>query len=150
MDGLAGIDGDNSLGVERLRGRGLRFVLVDELRRRGQLSVSEMVAMLAGRGYELLGRPSKTISDALRWERARGRVIRVSRGIYAYGWAPPSTARRIRIFAERCNTWIVALMRGEQPPPTPPTAIYRRSNAFWPPDNPNNPPWQHLQWLWST
>ncbi|MGH1490788.1 MAG: hypothetical protein ACRBK7_15590 [Acidimicrobiales bacterium] len=135
--------------IYMLKGRGLRFILVDQIRSRHTMTVAEMVAVLADYGYRLPGRASKVISDALRWELARGRVIRVARGVYAYGRAPQTTARRIRLFAERCETWIVAVMRGEEPPPTPSTPPHRRSGPWWPYEDPAWPPWLHLGWLWS-
>lgn len=100
-----------------LRGRALRFVLVDEIRERGgeSMTVAEMVAVLADNGHDLGGRASKVISDALRWELARGRVRRLGRGVYRYHRTPASTARRIRIFAETCRTWLVVLTRTAQP-----------------------------------
>ena len=100
-----------------LRGRALRFVLVDILRQRDSLTVAELVGALTDQGFRVAGRASKTISDALRWERARGRVVRVRRGLYRYGRPPKSTARRIMIFARRCRDWLVAQTRTQ--PPTP-------------------------------
>ncbi len=85
--------------INVLRGRGLRFILVDQIRSRRTMTVAEMVGVLSDYGYRLPGRASKVISDALRWELARGRVVRVARGVYAYGRAPQTTARRIRLFA---------------------------------------------------
>ena len=60
-----------------LRGRGLRFVLVDELMSRRSMTVAEMVTVMAGHGFNIEGRASKAISDALRWEVRRGRVVRL-------------------------------------------------------------------------
>ena len=82
-----------------LRGRGLRFVLLAEIRRRQTMTVAEMVAFLASSGYHTKGRPSKVVSDALRWEVARGRVVRSRRGGYRYGRISLSTARRVMVFA---------------------------------------------------
>jgi hypothetical protein len=70
-----------------LWGRGLRMILVDELRRRADMTVAELVTVIHGHGFSLGGRASKVISDALRWEVAAGRVQRLSRGVYRY---PPS------------------------------------------------------------
>lgn len=107
-------------GAVLLRGRGLRFVLVAELRdREAPMTVAEMVTVLAEYGFDVGGRASKVISDALRWELARGRVQRLGRGVYCYRRAPVSTARRIRIFAEACRAWLVAPTRTGHPKQTP-------------------------------
>lgn len=49
-----------------------------------------------GRGFDLGPRPSKRVSDALRWEIARGRVLRTGWGRYAPGTAPRQTRAWIR------------------------------------------------------
>ncbi len=129
--------------VPPLRGRALRFVLVDELmRHEGEMTVAEMVAAVVHRhGFDLGGRASKIISDALRWETRRGRVIRIGRGRYRFSHTARSTARRIGILAARSRTWVVAIMRRPQPSVT-------RSPGL--PDTPGramSPPWADLAWL---
>lgn len=141
---------NGGIEADALRGRGLRFVLVDQIRRRRTCTVAELVKYIANAGYELPGRPSKIISDALRWEVARGRVVRTARGRYSYGHVPSTTARRIRVFAERCLAWIVAVTRSEIPPPTPPTRQDRRIYPWLAPENPDRPPWHDYGWLWTT
>ncbi len=132
-----------------LQGRGLRFVLVDELRQRGVMRVAEMVTVLDDYGFDLGGRASKVISDALRWEVVRGRVIRVERGVYRFHRASETTVRRIRIFAGRCHAYVVAVKRRQKPPPTPtnrrpgPRPWHERGQ------DPTRPPWEHLGWLWT-
>ena len=133
-----------------LWGRSLRFVLLAEVRRRGRMSVADMVTYLADNGYEIMGRPSKTISDALRWEVARGRVVRIRRGWYGYGRTPRTTARRVMLFAERCEAWIMAILAGEVPPPTPPTRHDRAQGHQCFGEDPARPPWSNLGWLWTT
>jgi hypothetical protein len=131
-----------------LRGRGLRFVLVNELMTcHRSMTVAEMVAVLSQRGYDLGGRASKVISDALRWELRRGRVIRTGRGVYRYHQAPASTTRRIRLFASICHRWMVAKTQTESPPPTPP---HRRPVFKYRGSDLAQPPWAHLGWLWTT
>ena len=129
-----------------LRGRGLRFLLVDELMKWPQATVKELVAMLDARGFRLAGRASKIVSDALRWEVARGRVARLGRGVYRYVSAPPTTARRIRVFATRCLAWVTAINHNQPPPPTPPDlrAAPHRQYCL-----PHTPPWENLSWLWT-
>lgn len=132
--------------VPPLWGRSLRFVVVDELMRAGRpVTVAEMVELLAAAGFTLRGRPSKVISDALRWEIRRGRVVRLRRGVYRYRSAPRSTARRIAVFGRRAHAWVEAVLQGRTPPPTPPDP--RR--PFWmSAGNPHVPPWWRMGWLW--
>ncbi len=129
-----------------LRGRGLRFVLVDYMMKRPEATVAELVAAVANAGFEIAGRPSKVISDALRWEVRRGRVIRLGRGRYRYNTAPPSTARRIRLLAVQSHAWIAAVMRNQTPPNTPrdPRAEPWRQASL-----PMFAPWRMTGWLWS-
>ncbi len=53
------------------------------------------MAIAEAEGFVVAGRPSKTISDALRWEIAHGRAVRLSRATYAPGSMPHSTRHRI-------------------------------------------------------
>ncbi|MEM7275017.1 MAG: hypothetical protein AAF547_18185 [Actinomycetota bacterium] len=135
------------VALPRLYGRSLRFVVVELLRTHGTMTVAQMVDALTATGYPIRGRPSKVISDALRWEVARGRVVRVSRGVYRIGRAPRATAGRIRRFARACHAWIVAITRCEEPPPTPPD---RRRPPWLGTDDPRRAPWENTAWLWST
>ncbi|MEM7275272.1 MAG: hypothetical protein AAF547_19505 [Actinomycetota bacterium] len=132
--------------MPRLYGRALRFVVVDLIRTRGTMTVAEMVVAVGEAGYPVTGRRSKVISDALRWEVARGRVVRVRRGVYRYGRAPASTARRIRTFARRCRAWMTASTQGNELPVTPPD---RRRYPWWGPDDPLRAPWANTAWLWT-
>ena len=54
-------------------------------------------------GFAIGGRASKQVSDALRWERRRGRVRRIARGLYGPGYVPRATEYRIhqRVMALR-------------------------------------------------
>jgi hypothetical protein len=79
-----------------IAGRELRYVLTLTLMHAGSLTVRELVGAVERRGFSLGGRPSKTVSDALRWEIRRGRVVRVGRGRYATGSIPRSTRSWIR------------------------------------------------------
>lgn len=81
----------------RLDGRRLRRVLVVWLMdARRPMSVGELAALLARAGLSVRGRPGKVISDALRWEVRRGRVLRLGRGRYQVGAVPRTTGWRIR------------------------------------------------------
>ncbi|MGV9803594.1 hypothetical protein ACWDTP_36665 [Mycobacterium sp. NPDC003449] len=79
-----------------LKGTSLRYVLTMQLLRCGPQSVADLVDALDDQGFTTAGRPSKAISDALRWEMARGRVYRVRHGRYRPGEMPRSTEYRIR------------------------------------------------------
>jgi len=62
----------------------------------GPCSVAQLTNALAAHGVVTKGRPSKAISDALRWEISRGRVRRVGRGAYVASVVPRTTAWRMR------------------------------------------------------
>lgn len=129
-----------------LSGRGLRFVLVDLLMTtRGEVTVAELAAALHHQGYQIKGRASKTISDALRWEVRRGRVGRPSRGRYCYRRAPTTTARRIRLLAAAAREWVALVRQGRTPPPARPNPRrWLLSNPY----EPGAPPWRDVGWLW--
>lgn len=86
-----------------LRGTELRYVLVRLLQLLETATVPELIDGIGRWGFRVGGRPSKTIADALRWERRRDRVRRVGRGIYRAGAMPRSTEHRI--------IWRVVAMR---------------------------------------
>lgn len=103
----------------------LRYVLTDLICSPGDRvwSVAELVGALDDAGFVLSGRPSKEISDSLRWEVGRGRVRRVGRGRYVAGSMPGATRRRIRararqlrVQAERAQ-WEEAAAGGGPPDP---------------------------------
>lgn len=75
----------------------LRYVLTIVLLDAGRpLSTSELLTAVRAAGRDVSGRASKTVSDALRWEVRRGRVVRVGRSQYAPGTMPRSTQWWIR------------------------------------------------------
>lgn len=74
--------------------RSALVVLLAEARR--PMTVAALCDGLVRLGLEVEGRPSKAVSDALRWEVARGRVVRVARGSYQLGHLPRTTAWRMR------------------------------------------------------
>lgn len=128
-----------------LRGRALRFLLVHELMQREEMTVSEMVTTLVRRcGFDLGGRASKIISDALRWETRRGRVIRLGRGRYRFSQTARSTARRIGLLASRCRAYVVAIMRR----PYTPASLLPTFSGTDPTAAPA--PWADLRWLRNT
>ncbi len=129
-----------------MRGRALRFVLVDELMQREEgMTVAEMVDTLVLRhGFDLGGRASKVISDALRWETRRGRVVRLGRGRYRFVRAARSTVRRIGILAARCRAWVVAIMRRQTLVPVLAAGPLAALGTF---GEVLKPPWADLRWL---
>ncbi len=66
--------------------------------------VRELVAELQNDGFILDHEPSRTVSNLLRAEVARGRVVRVGWGQYGPGTIPGSTRRRIRNRARSART----------------------------------------------
>ena len=72
--------------------RVLRYWLTLTLLSAGRpMTLRELTEALDGAGRLPPGRPSKVVSDALRWEARRGRVWRMQRGVYAPGFIPRST-----------------------------------------------------------
>ena len=86
-----------------VRGTELRYLLTMYLFRHGICTVAELTAALAADGFAVPGRPSKVVSDALRWECLRQRVLPRGRGRYGPGWMPRGTEYRIhkRVLALR-------------------------------------------------
>jgi hypothetical protein len=76
-------------------GTDLRYLLTAYLFDHGPATVEELVDALAYHGFRPIGRPSKAVSDALRWETVRGRVIRIRRGNYRPGTMSRATRHRI-------------------------------------------------------
>ena len=88
-----------------LRGTELRYALTMYLLQHGAQTVTELIDGLDWQGFAVTGRPSKAISDALRWERRRGRVRKLGRARYGPGVLPRSTEYRIhrRVLAMRAE-----------------------------------------------
>ncbi|MCV7382366.1 hypothetical protein [Mycolicibacter longobardus] len=79
-----------------LRGIELRYVLTHYLHHRDYpATIGELADELESRGFAVVGRASKAISDALRWECRYGRVYRRRRGLYGPASMPRSTEYRI-------------------------------------------------------
>jgi hypothetical protein len=81
--------------VDQLHGIELRYVLTLHLFQHGQATVTELIEVLGWHGFCIRGRPSKAVSDALRWEIGRGRVRRLRRGLYGPAYIPHATEYRI-------------------------------------------------------
>ena len=87
----------------QLNGIELRYALTMYLLQHGPTTVRELVEAMEWQGFDISGRASKQVSDALRWERRRGRVRRLARGLYGPGYVPRATEYRIyqRVLALR-------------------------------------------------
>lgn len=109
--------------TQPLRARALRYMLLDELRQRPQMTVAEMATTLAEYGFTL------------------------TRGVYRYRPTPWTTMRCVTLFAQRARTWVQAPTAGRTPPPTPPDPRARWTTKPLPP---TRPPWASLGWLWMT
>lgn len=79
------------------------------------MTVAELVTELHRWGFTVAGRPSKTVSDTLRWEVRRDRVRRRGRGRYQPGPMPRSTEHRIIVRVLALRDEVMAL-NGEQQP----------------------------------
>jgi hypothetical protein len=86
-----------------LQGIDLRYALTMYLLQHGPTTVDELIKALEWQGFEIRVRASKQVSDAVRWERRRGRVRRLARGLYGPGLVPRGTEHRIytRVMALR-------------------------------------------------
>jgi hypothetical protein len=96
-----------------LRGTDLRYVLTFHLANQGPATVAELIDGLRHHGFCVKGRPSKTISDALRWEIEHGRVHRLARGRYGPAYIPRSTDYRIHRRVLALRSAVVAERRAQ-------------------------------------
>ena len=98
-----------------VRGTDLRYLLVWLLIHDGPCGVGELVDRMAFYGLGVDGRPTKTVSDALRWEVRRGRVFRPFRDWYMLGEIPRATEHRIhkRVLALRVQAGTLSAERAE-------------------------------------
>jgi hypothetical protein len=94
----------------QLRGIELRYALTLFLFQHGAKTVDELIEALDYQGFDIPGRSSKVVSDALRSEIAHGRVIRLKRGRYAPGEMPRATEYRIhqRVLDLRAEAAVIA------------------------------------------
>jgi hypothetical protein len=100
-----------------LRGIELRYVLAFHLANQGPATVGELIDAVNHQGFSFRGRPSKAVSDALRWEIEHGRVHRLGRGRYGPGYIPRSTEYRIHQRVLALRTAVVAERRAQRLPP---------------------------------
>jgi hypothetical protein len=74
----------------------LRYALTFYLFQNGPATIVDLIEALEYQGFGIPGRVSKTVSDALRWEIAHGRVQRLGHGRYGPDEMPRATEHRIR------------------------------------------------------
>jgi hypothetical protein len=82
--------------MKTLRGIELRYILAMHLARHGRSTIRELVDALPFHGFAADEPANKSVSDALRWERRRGRIRRLGRGVYGPGHMARGTEHRIR------------------------------------------------------
>src|SRR4029077_20025440 len=70
----------------QLQGIELRYALTMYLLQHGPTTVNELIEAMTWQGFDIGGRASKQVSDALRLERRRGRVRRLALGLYGPGY----------------------------------------------------------------
>ena len=97
-----------------LRGTDLRYMLTRLLQLNGPATVAELIVMLNAEGFTVAGRPSKTVSDTLRWEMGRGRVWRIGRGRYLADDVPRGTEHRIIKRVGQLRDEVLSLRGGQR------------------------------------
>ena len=99
----------------QLRGVELRYALTMYLFQHGPQTVADLIDALEFQSFDIPGRPSKVVSDALRSEIAHGRVFRLKRGRYGPGEMPRATEYRIhqRVLALREEAAVIASRNDE-------------------------------------
>jgi hypothetical protein len=107
------------MNLRCLRGIELRYMLAFHLANQGPATVGELIDAVEHQGFSFRGRPSKAVSDALRWEIERGRVHRPGRGRYGPAYIPRSTEYRIHQRVKALRTAVVAERRAQSMPPLP-------------------------------
>jgi hypothetical protein len=93
-------------------GTDLRYLLTAYLLDYGPATVEELVDALAYHGFDPVGRHSKSVSDALRWEMTHGRAIRLRRGHYRSGAMSRATQHRIRMRVRALHDEVAGLASG--------------------------------------
>jgi hypothetical protein len=94
----------------------LRYLLTTYLFDHGPATVGELVEALTYHGFSVGGRPSKSVSDALRWEMVHGRVYRLRRGRYGPASMPRATEYRMnqRVLALHARVAELSLRVGQK------------------------------------
>ena len=100
-----------------------RYLVACIIERGGEATTADLVGDLRDAGFGVAGRPGKTVSDALRAELARHRIVRVERGVYAEAAIPRSTRYRILAVARALRSDAVLSHTRETPPVDRPTTV---------------------------
>lgn len=93
----------------------MRYLLTWLLAHEGPATVAELIDRLTVCGFDVGGRPSKTVSDALRWEIGHGRVWPRGRGRYSSGEMPRATEYRIELRVRNLRARADELARARPP-----------------------------------
>jgi hypothetical protein len=100
-----------------LRGIELRYALTEFLTQHGPTTITGLIDGLTWQGFVIHGDTPKSVSDGLRWERRRGRVRRLGRGLYGPLTMPRATEYRIhkRVMALRAEARRFRSQMGNSP-----------------------------------
>lgn len=92
-DGFHALAWPSAVHAWSVGSRELRYLAVAELIESGRpMTARELAATIQQRGLTIRAtKPNKAVSDALRWEVAKGRVVKPARGVFVAGRMPRST-----------------------------------------------------------
>ena len=107
-----------------------RYLIARIIERGGAASVADLVDDLADAGFEVAGRPSKTVSDALRPDVTRHRLVRLERGVYAEATIARSTRYRILAVARSLRSAAALSHRRETAATTRLTTVRQPSSQI--------------------
>jgi hypothetical protein len=102
-----------------VRGADLRYLLTAYLYDHGASTVDELVDALTYHGFRIVGHASKAVSDALRYEVGRGRVIRLHRGCFCPASMPRDAEHRIHLRVLALHDQVAQMSRRERQPGEP-------------------------------
>ena len=74
-------------------------------------TTTELAAAVEAAGFRMVGRSGKVVSDHLRAEVNRGRVVRIGRGRYQAGRIPGATRRRMQYAVRHRRQSLAQLQR---------------------------------------
>ena len=94
----------------------MRYTLTLLLQLLGPSTVTELIAALHNWNFAVAGRPTKTVSDALRWEMQHERVWRRDWGRYSAAGMPRGTEHRIVRRVEALRAAAESLRGGHDTP----------------------------------
>ena len=117
--------------MKKLRGIELRYVLTMHLARHGPATIAELVDALAFHGFAADEPADKSVSDALRWERGRGRVRRLERGVYGPGACRAAPSTGFISVCWRCGPRQFAQRRAHRLRSRTAVTLTRDGRPFW-------------------